>query len=108
MTPQYGPGPVIHGQDITNPNRYIVQHGNTPPQLLTPAEIAALPIHHQWFTGTINGLICTWWSREVAEQQATQRGTILGQIRAMTDGQVDVGYMIPVLCDINGEPLRAE
>lgn len=114
--PQYGPGPVIHGQDITNPNRYIVQHGGGTPQLLTMAEIAALPIHHQWFTGTTNGLIASWWSHEIAASQAEQRGVLLGQILPMNRIAIaehfkdldPINADIAVLCDPNGKPLRAE
>lgn len=106
MTAQHGPGPVIHGQDVTNPERFIVQYNGGPPQLLTPAEIAQLPIRHQWFTGTANGLIASWWSREVAERSAMERGTLLGQI--VPHFGADYSFSIPVLCDVDGNPLRAE
>lgn len=116
MTQQmrYGPGPVIHGQDITNPERWIVQHVGGPPQLLTATEIAAIPIQHQWFTGTANGLIASWWTREVAEQHSQQIGVLLGQIMPMNRTTIadhfkdrdPVNHQLVVLCDANGNPLR--
>lgn len=53
---QHGPGPIIQGQDITNPERFIVQQAGVPGvQVMSQAEIAAIPIRHQWFSGTANG-----------------------------------------------------
>jgi hypothetical protein len=102
---QYGPGPVIHGQDVNNPDRFIVQENGGPPQLLTPNEIAQLPIRPQWFTGTANGLLCTWPTRDIAETRVAQMGVILGQIICWEGA---LTRPAAVLCDPMGRPLRCE
>lgn len=109
---QHGPGPIIHGQDVTNPNKFIVQDNAGPPQLLTAQEIAALPIRQQWFTGTANGLICTWPTRDIAETRCAQMGVILGQLLPVRLEQLERllnlehPEAIVILADPNGNPLR--
>lgn len=104
MTNQYGPGPIIHGRDIEHPDRFIVQVRGRGVQTYTQAEIAALPIAPQWFSGTANGLLATWWSRDVAEQHAQQLGVVWGQIAPYAYD----AHSIPVLCDPYGKPLRCD
>lgn len=73
---RHGPGPIVHGPSLTDPTRYIVERPEGGlPVLMTRDEIAAIPIRHQWFSGTQTGLICSWWSREVAEKHGTDMGS---------------------------------
>jgi hypothetical protein len=103
---QYGPGPVIHGQDVADPNRFIVQiPGIDGIHLLTQAEIANIPIRPQWFRGTQNGLLCTWESRDKAQADAERIGAIYGQI-VCWEGALT--RPAAVLCDPMGRPLRCE
>lgn len=107
----YGPGPIIHGPDVTDPGRFVVQLGDGTIAKLTPAEIAAVPLRAQWFTGTVNGLIASWWNRPTAEASATARGTLLGQVLPMhADTLWDLmrhehNPTIVILADADGQPL---
>lgn len=107
---RYGPGPIIHGQDITDPTRFIVQLPDGTVAKLTPGSIAAIPIRRQWFTGTVNGLIASWWDRDTAEQAAAQRGVILGQMIPVNPIEiakvVDARDYVVILTDPNGQPLK--
>lgn len=110
---RHGPGPIVHGPSLTDPTRYIVElPDSSGPQLMTRDEIAAIPIRHQWFSGTQTGLLCTWWSRDVAEQHGQQLGCIVGQIKPMRVGELERivkaedEQIILVLCDTNGQPLQ--
>lgn len=105
---QHGPGPIIQGQDITNPDRFIVQiPGIEGFQLLAQHDIAAIPITTHWFSGTANGLLATWVSREIAERHAQEIGVIYGQIKPLTVRELGkLTHPIPVLTDPNGRPLH--
>lgn len=102
---RHGPGPIVHGQSLTDPNRYIVElQGEAGPKLMTREEIAAIPIRHQWFSGTQTGLLCTWWSRDVAEKHGAELGVIVGQVVPTPASKLE-GTVL-VLCDTNGQPLK--
>lgn len=80
----HGPGPIIHGPDRNHPGVFVVQLADGTIGSATQADIASIPIAGQWFTGTKNGLIASWPNRAIAEEQANQRGTLLGQIAPVT------------------------
>lgn len=110
MTHPYGPGVIVHGPDVNRPGRYKVQIvGDDRDLSLTPDEIAAHPIAHQWFTGTKLGLLASWATREVAENYAASNGTMLGQIVPVTIAELaakcEPTATIVVLCDPWGRVL---
>ncbi len=109
----YGPGPIIHGVDVNDPTRIITQRPGENPTVRTRAEVVALPIRAQWFTGTTNGLLASWPSREMAEEQAAQRGVLVGQVFPLTVDELtalthDLDDVVVVLVDAHGRPLRGE
>jgi hypothetical protein len=109
----HGPGPIIHGHDITDPTRFIVQLPDGSIGKLTATDIANIPIRHQWFTGTSNGLIASWPDRDHAEKVVEGRGVLLGQIKPVTINAVlgrefaENDWLV-MLTDQHGNPLRGE
>jgi hypothetical protein len=101
-----GPGPVIHGPDMNRPGSYIIQRVGHDPEVMTAAQIAALPIPPQWFTTTVLGQLASWPTRDIAESRVDQVGVMLGRIepRELNGSE----HMVPVLCDPHGRPLRCE
>lgn len=79
-----GPGPIIHGPDRNQPGLHIIQLADGTIGTATHTDIQTIPIHGQWFTGTKNGLICSWPDKATAQQRADQTGALIGQIAPVT------------------------
>lgn len=114
-----GPGPIIHGPDRNHPGLHIIQLADGTIGTATHTDIQTIPIHGQWFTGTKNGLICSWPDKATAQQRADQTGALIGQIApieldelreildAIADARTaDTGTIkLVILVDPNGQPL---
>lgn len=113
-----GPGPTILGPDRIHPGMFIVQLRDGTIHTLSHADIATIPINGQWFTGTKNGLLCSWPTRAIAEERMRQTGTIIGQIAPVTITELrqfldtyaptdddTIEPKLVILVDANGQPL---
>jgi hypothetical protein len=101
-----GPGVTIYADGDT-PGTWIARPGNGPIAPMTARDIAAQPIHHQWFAGTKNGLIATWPTRAMADDHHRAYGVIVGQLMPTLIGADDIGQRYVILVDANGLPLTA-
>lgn len=109
----YGPGPVVHGPDVTHPGeRWIVQYGATTASATRP-EIASIPLAHQWFTGTKTGLICSWANQRIAEHKSLGDGVLLGQVAPLDVAtlrqvleQMPDDQVVVLLLDEHNRPLH--
>lgn len=110
-----GPGPIILTADTHNVG---IRYRNKPGlHIVTRDEIATMPIHPQWLTGTPLGLLTTWPNEQTARDYANQRGTQLARIQPITvddlyalivDHGMDNDDTLVILTHPNGTPLTGQ